>query len=32
MQEYFARLHYAGLGGRLERSRLPQVIDRIQVV
>jgi hypothetical protein len=32
MREYFERLDYAGLGGRHERSRLPQVIDRIQVV
>jgi hypothetical protein len=31
MQEYFERLDYAGLGGRHERSRLPHVIERIQV-
>jgi hypothetical protein len=31
MREYFERLDYAGLGGRHERSRLPQVIERIQV-
>jgi hypothetical protein len=31
MREYFERLDYAGLGGRTERSRLPHVIDRIQV-
>ncbi len=31
MREYFERLDYAGLGGRAERSRLPQVIERIQV-
>ena len=31
MREYFERLDYAGLGGRTERSRLPQVIERIQV-
>ncbi len=32
MREYFERLDYAGLGGRSERSRLPHVIERIQVV
>ena len=32
MREYFERLDYAGLGGRTERSRLPHVIERIQVV
>jgi hypothetical protein len=32
MREYFERLDYAGLGGRAERSRLPHVIERIQVV
>ena len=31
MREYFERLDYAGLGGRTERSRLPHVIERIQV-
>jgi hypothetical protein len=31
MREYFERLDYAGLGGRSERSRLPHVIERIQV-
>jgi hypothetical protein len=31
MQEYLERLDYAGLGGRHERSRLPHVIERIQV-
>jgi hypothetical protein len=31
MREYFARLDYAGLGGRTERSRLSQVVERIQV-
>ena len=31
MREYFERLEYAGLGGRAERSRLPHVIERIQV-
>jgi hypothetical protein len=31
MREYFARLDYAGLGGRTERSRLPQVMERVQV-
>ncbi len=31
MREYFERLDYAGLGGRIERSRLPHVIERIQV-
>jgi hypothetical protein len=32
MREYFERLDHAGLGGRTERSRLPQVMARIQVV
>lgn len=31
MREYFERLDHAGLGGRSERSRLPHVIERIQV-
>jgi len=32
MHEYFERLDNAGLTGRSERSRLPQVIEQIQVV
>lgn len=31
MHEYFERLDHAGLNGRSERSRLPRVIERIQV-
>ncbi|HVN29187.1 MAG TPA: hypothetical protein VMT64_11900 [Candidatus Binataceae bacterium] len=31
MREYFERLDYASLTGRTERSRLPQVIERVRV-
>jgi hypothetical protein len=31
IQEYFERLDYAGLEGRAHRSRIPHVLERIQV-
>jgi hypothetical protein len=31
IDEYFERLEYAGLGGRGQRSRIPRVLERIQV-
>ena len=31
MREYFERLDYAGLEGRAHRSRIPHVLERIQV-